>query len=167
MGRRAAQEQQTEALSELFRAHAATLTGALSAAGYPDASDAVQEAFAQAVVHWRKVAQYNDPLLWLRRVAINKARKRRRGRERQRALAQRLADQGERPRELREQHDDITNAIARLPEQQRLALSLYYFADLSVADVAAAMEISDGAVKYHLHAARNALAELLEVPNGI
>ncbi len=32
----------------------------LRAAGLPDATDAVQEALVQAVVHWRKVSTYDD-----------------------------------------------------------------------------------------------------------
>jgi hypothetical protein len=39
-------------LEQLYAAHARALTQALHAAGYPDAADAVQEAFVQAVVHW-------------------------------------------------------------------------------------------------------------------
>ena len=56
-------------LEVLYATHAAALTRALHAAGYPDASDAVQEAFVQAVVHWRKVSRYDDPVAWIRRVA--------------------------------------------------------------------------------------------------
>jgi hypothetical protein len=56
-------------LEALYAAHARSLTQALYAAGYPDA---VQEAFVQAVVHWRKVSRYDDPLAWIRRVAINR-----------------------------------------------------------------------------------------------
>lgn len=157
----------TEALAELFEHHAVRLAGALAAAGYPDADDAVQEAFVQAVVHWRKIAAYDDPLQWIRRVAINRARNRSRGRGRQRALAERIAAQPTNNVAPFEVHDDLTDAIAALPDQQRLALSLFYFADLPVADVALAMSLSEGAVKYHLHAARKSLAPHMEVSNGI
>ena len=75
----------------LYATHAASLTRALHAAGYPDASDAVQEAFVQAVVHWRKISRYDDPLAWIRRVAINRGHNRHRSRQRQKALTQRIA----------------------------------------------------------------------------
>ena len=119
----------------------------------------------QAIVHWRKVGQYDDPLLWLRRVAVNRARNRHRGRKRQTALAERMSAQPERRVEIGERHDDLIAAIRELPEQQRLALSLHYFGDLSVAEVADAMKLTDGAVKYHLHAARTSLARILGVPD--
>ena len=150
-------------LETLYANHADALIRALHAAGYPDAADAVQEAFVQAVVHWRKVSRYDDPLAWVRRVAINRGHNRWRSRQRQKALAQRLAATAPPAPTPSVPDDDIAQLVASLPQQQRLALSLFYFADLSVAEVADAMELSAGAVKYHLHAARTSLARALEI----
>jgi len=172
-GEASRREAGTAALADLFAQHAARLAVALTAAGYADAADAVQEAFVQAVVHWRKVAHYDDPLAWIRRVAINRARNRRRGRTRQSALAERIAQQtvaqigATEPDAVCAVDEEMVDAIAALPERQRLALVLVYFADLSVAETADAMEISAGAVRYHLHAARTALGRTLEVPHGM
>ncbi|HEX5615134.1 MAG TPA: sigma-70 region 4 domain-containing protein, partial [Acidimicrobiia bacterium] len=55
----------------------------------------------------------------------------------------------------------LTEALDALPRQQRIAASLYYVEQLSIAEVAYAMELSEGAVKYHLHHARGALRPLL------
>jgi RNA polymerase sigma-70 factor (ECF subfamily) len=159
-------ESRTAVLADVFAAHAQSLAGALASAGYPDATDAVQEAFVQAVVHWKRVARYDDPVQWIRRVAINRARNRRRGRSRQHALAERMAAQPALTAAAPEIDDGLTAALTSLPEQQRLACALFYFSDLPVAQVADAMGISEGAVKYHLHAARAALAATLEVRNG-
>jgi RNA polymerase sigma-70 factor (ECF subfamily) len=153
-------------LDALYASHAVPLTRVLHAAGFPDAADAVQEAFVQAVVHWRKVSRYEDPVAWIRRVAINRGLNRRRSRRRRAALTERIAATstaamlyGLDPAD----HDgDLVDLIVTLPHQQRLALSLYYFADLPVAEVANAMELSEGTVKFHLHAARAALARALE-----
>ena len=153
-------------LEALYAMHAAALTRALQAAGYPDAPDAVQEAFVQAVVHWRKVSRYDDPLAWIRRVAINRGHNRHRSRKRQAALQERMAAAATVPVPIIEADDDLARLITALPQQQRLALSLFYFADLSVAEVADAMKLSEGAVKYHLHAARASLARALEHTNG-
>jgi RNA polymerase sigma-70 factor (ECF subfamily) len=149
-------------LEHLYALHARALTQALHAGGCPDAADAVQEAFVQAVVHWRKVSRYDDPLAWIRRVAINRGHNRHRSRKRQEALQQRMAAAVTVPVPDIEADDDLAPLIAALPRQQRLALSLFYFADLSVAEVADAMKLSDGAVKYHLHAARASLGRALE-----
>jgi RNA polymerase sigma-70 factor, ECF subfamily len=151
-------------LEVLYATHAGALTRALHAAGYPDASDAVQEAFVQAVVHWRKVSRYDDPLAWIRRVAINRGHNRRRSRARQDALTRRIvATTPPPPGPQAGPDDELAALVAALPPQQRLALSLFYFAELSVAEVADAMELSAGAVKYHLHAARTSLARSLEI----
>ena len=60
----------------------------------------------------------------------------------------------------------MQRALRALPDRQRVAVALHYLADLSVADVAAAMGISEGAVKTHLHRARSQLAVSLEGLRG-
>jgi RNA polymerase sigma-70 factor (ECF subfamily) len=166
-GELAAGDSSSLSLESLYARHAAPLARALHAAGVPDAHDAVQEAFVQAVVHWRKVSRYDDPLSWIRRVAINRGHNRRRARRRQQAVAERIATTRQPvATERGDPDEDLTRLVAALPPQQRLALSLYYFADLSVAEVADSMKLSEGAVKYHLHAARASLAHSLENGNG-
>ncbi len=49
---------------------------------------------------------------------------------------------------------DAVALLATLPPQQRLAMSLYYIEGLSVAEVASAMSISVGAVKFHMSQGR-------------
>jgi RNA polymerase sigma-70 factor (ECF subfamily) len=151
-------------LARMFERHADELVRGLLAAGYSDASDAVQEAFVQAVVHWRRVRTYDEPLVWIRRVAINKARNRARSRRRQAALKDRIGERSSRGVGAHEPpDDDVIAAVAALPPQQRLAVSLFYYGDLPVAQVATVMGITEGTVKSHLHAARAAVAHTLEV----
>jgi RNA polymerase sigma-70 factor (sigma-E family) len=59
-------------------------------------------------------------------------------------------------------HDRVMHALRRLPERQREALALRYYLDLSEAEMAAAMGISAGSVKTHLHRGLAALGGLLE-----
>lgn len=149
-------------LARLYERHADELVRGLVAAGYADASDAVQEAFVQAVVHWRRVGNYEDPLGWLRRVAINKAKNRARSRRRRDALTERLRQRTAAAVEAPAQpDDDVSAAVTALPPQQRLAVALFYYCDLPIAQVAAAMAVSEGTVKSHLHAARAAVAHTL------
>ena len=153
-------------LEALYASHATQLAGVLHAAGVPDAADAVQEAFVQAVVHWRKVSTYDDPVAWIRRVAINRGHNRWRARQRRDALTERIASTTViYPFEPADSDGELAELITTLPPQQRMALTLYYFADLSVAEVADSMQISEGTVKYHLHAARAALAQALDIPH--
>ena len=53
----------------------------------------------------------------------------------------------------------VEQELARLPERQRAALALTAVEGLSYADVAAALEISEAAVKALVHRARAALVE--------
>ena len=48
-----------------------------------------------------------------------------------------------------------------LPPQQRIAVGLYYGGGYPVSEIAAAMDLADGTVKYHLHAARERLRAVL------
>jgi RNA polymerase sigma-70 factor (ECF subfamily) len=46
-------------------------------------------------------------------------------------------------------------------------VALFYAADLSVVEIAEALEVAEGTVKSHLHAARRRLAALLEVEEDV
>lgn len=56
----------------------------------------------------------------------------------------------------------IRAALRRLPQRQREAVVLRYYADLSEAETALAMGVSAGSVKTHLHRAMSALSSGLE-----
>lgn len=58
---------------------------------------------------------------------------------------------------------DIERAVAQLPRRQRQVITLHYLADLSVAEVAAVLGVSESSVKTHLGAARSALRARLEI----
>lgn len=62
-------------------------------------------------------------------------------------------------------HDEISRALAQLPRRVRTAVALRYYDDLTVADVAATMNLSDGTVKKYLQEGRERLAPLLGVSN--
>jgi RNA polymerase sigma-70 factor (ECF subfamily) len=57
---------------------------------------------------------------------------------------------------------DWDRLLARLPEAQRQVVTLYYFEERDVKDVAERLGLAVGTVKSHLYRARQALAEMLE-----
>ncbi len=147
---------------EIFQAHYPPLARALTAAcGDPEvAADAVQEAFLRAHIRWKQISRYEDPVAWVRRVAINRMRDYFRHQSRgARVLAILAAD----PQWVDEPspRGDAVELLSKLPPQQRLAMSLYYLEGLSVAEVAAAMSISVGAVKFHMNQGRERLRPAL------
>jgi len=130
------------------------------------AEDCVQEAFSRAFVRWRRIGGYDDPAGWIRHVAVNVMRDHHRREQRKGRALTRLAA---RPDETTAPPDPagagLGEMVAALPEQQRIAASLFYVEQLSVRETAQAMDLSEGAVKYHLHAARTSLRRAWEQPS--
>ncbi len=60
-----------------------------------------------------------------------------------------------------ERLDRLRSAIAALPEQQRIAIVLRGEQQMSYGDIATVMELSESAVRGHVHQARRRLAEQL------
>ena len=147
---------------EVFERHYPTLVRALTA-GCGDrevAADCVQDAFLSAHLRWKQISRYEDPVAWVRRVAINRIRDHVRHEMRGvRVLVLLAAD----PQWIDEPtpQGDAAALLSKLPPQQRLAMSLYYLEGLSVAEVAHAMSLSVGAVKFHMNQGRERLRPVL------
>jgi RNA polymerase sigma-70 factor (ECF subfamily) len=122
----------------------------------------VQDAFMRAYARWGRVSRLEDPAGWIRHVAVNRMRDHFRKVERGRRAFDRLAPQAAVTTPAPDEPSELAALLAGLPLQQRIAAALFYVDDLSVGEIASAMELSDGAVKYHLHAARKTLRDALE-----
>lgn len=130
-----------------FAAALATIAGDREA-GF----DAVQEGFAIAL---RERSKFRGGSLeaWIWKIALRTALRARQDGER--PLAIDTAD----PQVVHRDRDPaLTAAIASLPPKRRLVVFLRYFADLSYADIAEALEVSEGTVAAALAQARRALA---------
>jgi RNA polymerase sigma factor (sigma-70 family) len=131
--------------------------------GRSDAEDVVQDALVRA---WRRRATF-DPdrgtaRVWLVAVLLDQARRHRLRRLRWMSLA--AADSADAvlvvPGDAA--RVDLDRAVRALPRRQRQVITLFYLADLSVAEVASVLGISAGSVKSHLHEARQSLRAALE-----
>lgn len=161
-----------DGFEQLFRQEFAPLVRALAVAcGDPRrAEDAVQDAFVQAHRHWRRVRGYDQPGAWVRRAALHRLVDQERSAARDRRRRRRLAEEPVRDPQGHEHatvaRAELVDALGALPERQRLVVCLHYLADLSVDDVAAALEVAPGTVKSQLHDARSNLLRSLEVRDG-
>ncbi|WP_410814364.1 SigE family RNA polymerase sigma factor [Micromonospora sp. 067-2] len=146
---------------QLYHAHFRSLTAQLAAycGDLNQAQDLVQEAFCRAFARWAKVARYDDPVAWVRRVAWNLATSRwRRLRTAQSYL-----------RRQREEHVPgpgpdrvaLSRALAELPANHRRVVVLHHLADLSITEIAQQEDVPEGTVKSWLHRGRAALAAQL------
>jgi RNA polymerase sigma factor (sigma-70 family) len=119
------------------------------------AVDAVQEAFATAVQKRAKFREEGPLEAWVWRMVVNAALKEHARRKPEEHVEPRALDAEEEPA-------GVSQAIAELPERQRLALFLRYYADLDYRAIASALEISPGTVGATLHAAHASLRRLLQ-----
>jgi RNA polymerase sigma-70 factor (ECF subfamily) len=119
--------------------------------GDPDqARDAVHDGFVRAVRHRRR---FRGESLegWVWQIVVNAAR-------RQRAAEQRPAADVPIPHlPAPGENGDLRALVAALPERQRLALFLRYYADLDYRSIAQALDVKPGTVAAHLHAAHETL----------
>lgn len=123
-----------------------------------DAEDVAQEALVRLCQRW-PLPGVDNPGAWVMRVAFNLATSQLRRRSTRRRALDRLA--GERPPE-----DDDTDrrvavrrAVLALPDRQRRAIVLRYFADLSVQDTASQLGCPPNTVKTLVHQAIRSLRE--------
>lgn len=130
------------------------------------AADVAQEAMAKAYANWKTVNSYEVPGAWVRKVAINQLRDYIRKESRKNKgtqdpvlqLATIESIEASMPTPLAV---DFARALENLPSQQRIAATLAYVDDCSIAEIAKAMRISEGTVKSHLHYARETLQNFL------
>jgi len=119
------------------------------------AVDAVQDAFASAIRRQRQFRGDGPLEAWVWRMVVNAALK-----ERNRPKHAELTD-FELTAPLKES-TPVAEAIARLPERQRLALFLRYYADLDYESIATALQVSSGTVGATLNAAHTSLRRRLQ-----
>lgn len=126
-----------------------------------EAQECVQEAFARAWSHRRKLEKAEHPEAWVRTTAHRLAISRWRRRVRGRAPADRALAGPTTAAAPDEAHVALVWALAQLPEPQRLAIVLHHLADLPVTAVAAEVGAPEGTVKARLSRGRTLLAQLL------
>lgn len=134
--------------------------------GSRTAEDLTQATFLSVVRargRFRKDARFRP---WLYAIATNAARDFLR-----RSKAERLTTQGNAPLDTAAEstaeafdpglHQAVHQALQQLPEGQRLAITLHRFQDLSFAEIAEALDLTESAVKVRAHRGYERLRELL------
>ena len=153
--RRGAKVEELEALYRERYRHFARVAGLI--AGDPDRGhDAVQDAFA-GVIRSRRSFRRDGPLeAWVWRAVVNAAKHQGR-REAPIHVSESSTLNGDAAEERA-----LRTWIAWLPERQRLAVFLRYYADLDYRSIAIALEIEVGTVSATLSAAHRRLRTVIE-----
>jgi RNA polymerase sigma-70 factor (ECF subfamily) len=128
------------------------------------AQDAVQDAWAGAA---RGLRRLEDPArfpAWMFALVSRRCADRVRRSVRDRRLAVQVADLGGPPAELNgsDQRLDLRLAVAGLPVEQRLVVSLHYVEGFGIDEIAAAHGLPPGTVKSRLFTARQTLKRFLQ-----
>jgi RNA polymerase sigma-70 factor (ECF subfamily) len=156
IGRRGASLDDLEVLYrsrfDVFARVAASVTG-----DSDRARDAVQEAFATAVRKRRSFRGEGPLEAWVWRIVLNAAHS-----DVRRAVPATARDEPAATNGHPEHDAELRVALARLPERQRTAVFLRYYADLDYAAIGEALGISSGTVAATLNAAHTALRTRLE-----
>jgi len=157
----------SRAFEQLFQRHAGAIQGYLvHLVGATVAADLTQASFLSVVRargRFDRSARFKP---WLYAIATNAARDfRRRRRPDELTSFGDLPDVPVRPRQETQADERmqarVHSAIQQLPENQKVAIVMHRFQDLSFAEIAEALGVSESAVKVRAHRGYKRLRELL------
>ena len=142
-----------------------------------DADEAVQDAFVKVFLH---IAQYRVELsfdVWFMRILVNACLDRLKSRTRQQRWLASTIDEGHEARPVeqaagaepstehqllvRERWQQVLDAVAELPDRQRLVFTLSHLDERTAAEISAATGMSPATVRVHLFRAIRKLRALL------
>lgn len=122
------------------------------------AEDIAQDALLATHRAW---SDLSAPLAYARRTVVNLAATRVRHAGRERRAFARWSARARTFTELAPLDAEFWQAVGALPPRQREVVALHYVEDLTIADIAIALDIAPGSVKSALHDARQSLKRTL------
>ena len=127
------------------------------------ARDAVQEGWLEIVRSLHRLRDERAFPAWAYRIVSRRCARQIGSAVRRRRLATAIEDEdGEKPAaDEGPDRDRLRAAVRALPEEQRAAVALFHFEELSVAEVAVALDVPAGTVKTRLMHARRKLRAAL------
>ena len=126
------------------------------------AQDAVQDTFLKAFRQFHRFRGDADPLTWLTAIAINVCRDYRRTAWFRHVDRHVEADALPRAADFAVPDNTVIRAVMALPPRYREVILLRYYQDMKQKDIAAALHISDRAVRQRLTKANAILREQLK-----
>ena len=125
------------------------LTGSTS-----QAEEAVQESFARVYERWSTI---DAPSPFLRTCVVNRCR----SWHRHRAVTERKVHLVTNDENYLDRPNELADALARLPHRRRAAVVLRFYEQMTIAEIASTLGISDGSVKSSLHRGLDQLKGML------
>jgi RNA polymerase sigma-70 factor (sigma-E family) len=155
------------AVTELYSLHYRALVrlAAMLVRDTPTAEEVVQDSFVAMHDGWQRLRDADKALAYLRQAVVNRSRSVLRHRmvvDKNLQKAPPDMPSAEHGAFVLLERSAVVAALRDLPDRQREAIVLRYYADLSEAEIATAMRISRGAVKSHTARGMNSLRTALE-----
>lgn len=123
-----------------------------------DCADAIQEAIVKAFTNLHTLRQDSYAKTWLTRIVINECYAIMRKQKRLVSLEDYRQEEGA----CKEDYSGLYEAIAALPAENRICVTLYYLEGYSVKETAKLLDLTESAVKNRLARARARLKAELE-----
>ncbi len=128
-----------------------------------DAQDVFQEVFLRLVRYRERITSEEHLKAWLLRVTINCARKQQTSAYRKKVHF--LEQDNQKPdvkateafREVENADSPVTSAVAALPQRYRSVVYLYYYEEMSIAEIGIILKEKESTVKSRLFRAREML----------
>ena len=127
-------------------------------ASVPDAEDVFQEVFLRYFRHEDRFENNEHRKAWLIRCTINRCKSVMASPWRRRTVPLETAEEVG----VEDDYRDVYSAVLSLPAKYRAVIHLHYFEGLSVAEMAAALQLTEGAVKSQLSRGRALLRDMLK-----
>jgi RNA polymerase sigma factor (sigma-70 family) len=160
----------SELVEGLFRRHYAELLrlAVVMLGSREAAEDAVQEAFVSLHRNWRSLRDPGAAEAYLRSAVLNRCRSWVRRQVTQRAprplmLVREQQESSEDTAVDRDEVGSLVTAMRTLARRQREVLACRYVLEMSVAETAQLLQLSEGSVKTHAHRGLQALQRRIEV----
>jgi RNA polymerase sigma-70 factor (sigma-E family) len=132
------------------------------------AEDITQEVLARAQPRWSRIAGLGQPEAYVKRMVVNEFlswRRRRAARLQTHASIEHLAGSTPDPSTAWDERDAALRLIATLPAQQRAAIALRFYEDLSYEEIADLLGCRPGTARAHVSRALSTLrAQLPATP---
>lgn len=126
-----------------------------------DCADAIQETIVKAFSGMRNLKRDSYAKTWLMRILINECHNIYRKQSRLVSLED-YPEKEEVYAPEEKDYEDLYEAIWHLNEDLRIAVTLYYVEELSIREIAAILDVSEGAVQKRLARARAKLKTKLQ-----
>lgn len=130
---------------------------------HEDAEDITQNVFLKYINANKRFNSEEHRKAWILKVAVNCTKDFvKSAHYRHRASAEQIPEQGGEPSYELEEESGIARAVSSLPEKYRIPIHLFYYEDMSIAQIAAVTSQRESTVRSQLTRGRDMLREILK-----